>query len=85
LQWEEKYAQEVARRELALSVEQQQLVRDATAAAALGSECCEARLAALEQSALHSERTIAEAQRDRLRHMEEAYQASRRVAELEAR
>ena len=42
------------------------------------------RIAALEQSSAETEKIIADARTDRLKHLEEVYQANRRAAELEA-
>ena len=44
----------------------------------------DARIAALEQSSVETEKIIADARHERLQHLEEVYQANRKVAELEA-
>ena len=43
------------------------------------------RIAALEQSSVETEKIIAEARSERLKHLEEVYQANRKAAELESR
>ncbi len=42
------------------------------------------RIAALEQSSAETEKIIAEARTERLKHLDEVYRANRRAAELEA-
>ena len=45
----------------------------------------DARIAALEQNSTETGKVIAEAKTDRLKHLEELYQANRKVAEVEAK
>ena len=45
----------------------------------------EIQIAALEQSTKQTEKLISDARDDRLKHLEEVYQANRRCAELESR
>lgn len=45
----------------------------------------EVRMAALQQSTKDSERIIVESQAEKLRYMDEAHQAARRIAHLEAK
>jgi DNA repair exonuclease SbcCD ATPase subunit len=68
--FEQRFLEESALRQLAVD------------AAAMPKD---ARIAALEQSSVETEKLIAEAHTDRLKHLEEVYQANRRCAELEAK
>ena len=45
----------------------------------------DARIAALEKGSVETEKIIAEARTDKLKHLEEVYQANKRSAELEAK
>jgi hypothetical protein len=47
--------------------------------------CRDARLAALEQSSLATEKLMDDARIEKLRHLDELYQANRRLAEAEAK
>ncbi|XP_064638236.1 angiomotin-like isoform X2 [Lineus longissimus] len=68
--WEQRYLEENALRQLAFDA---------------ASQPREARIAALEQNSAESERLIAEARTEKMKHIEEVYQAQRKSAEMETR
>ncbi|XP_013387912.1 angiomotin [Lingula anatina] len=68
--WEQKYLEEIAMREIALDE---------------AATPKDARIAALETNTSENEKLLAEAQVERLKSMEELYKTNRRCAELEAR
>lgn len=70
LKWEQKYLEEQALRQMAVE---------------FASTPKDARIAALEQSSVETERLIAEARTERLQHLDEVYQANKKTAQLEAR
>jgi len=70
VKWEQKYLEESALRQIAI---------DAASAPK------DVRIAALEQTSAETEKLIAEARTERLRHLEEVYQANRKCAELESK
>ncbi|XP_076056149.1 uncharacterized protein LOC143034093 isoform X2 [Oratosquilla oratoria] len=67
--WEQRYLQESAMRQLA--IEAASMPKDA-------------KIAALEKTSVESERRIAQAKTDKLRHMDEMHNMNKRLAELEA-
>lgn len=70
LKWEQKFLEETAIRQLAVDA---------------ASTPKDARIAALEQGSAETEKILAEARTERLKHLEEVYQANRKAAQLEAK